>query len=96
LTIRSNELAVQPNGPTQMTDQQQRLFDDLADPSAPTTRYEWTATVVFADAPVGQFDYWIPSELVEKVKPGMRLRVPLGRANRLRVAYCVAVNKADL
>ncbi len=78
-----------------MSEKQQRLFDDLPDSSEPTTRYEWTATVVFADAPVGQFDYWIGPELADRVQPGMRLWVPLGRANRRRIAYCVAVQRGQ-
>ncbi len=49
------------------------------------------ATVVFPEAPRGEFDYSIPDELAERLKVGARVRVPLGRGNRTLVAYCIAI-----
>ena len=47
------------------------------------------ATVVFVGGLSGEFDYAVPDKLADKVEPGRRLRVPLGRGNRLVTGYCV-------
>jgi len=44
---------------------------------------------VFVGGLSGEFDYLVPDKLAEKVEPGRRLRVPLGRGNRLVTGYCV-------
>ncbi len=49
------------------------------------------ATVVFADAPHGPLDYRIPLDLIDKIKPGMRLRVPLGHRKQLLTGWCIDV-----
>jgi len=49
------------------------------------------ATVVFPEQPHGEFDYEIPDELRDQLQPGCRVRVPLGRANRIVVGFCVNV-----
>ena len=49
------------------------------------------ASVVFATGPGQTFDYMVPDALREQVEPGRRVRVPLGRGNRLVLGYCVAV-----
>jgi len=49
------------------------------------------AQVVFSEAPYGPFDYQVPEALRGQVEPGRRLRVPLGRGDRLVVGYCVAI-----
>jgi primosomal protein N' (replication factor Y) len=75
-----------------MTDRQHELFD--------TSPPEWemddeadqpAATVVFAEKPYGPFDYRIPDRLRADVEPGRRLRLPMGRGNRIVVGYCVAI-----
>ena len=38
--------------------------------------------------------YWAPSRPGRTVCPGQRLRVPLGRGNRLTIGYCVSVDAA--
>lgn len=48
-----------------------------------------TATIVFADAPFGPYDYLIPDSLLSKVAKGMRVRVPLGP--RKMLGYCVNI-----
>ena len=49
------------------------------------------AGVVF-NRPVDQvFTYRVPARLVEDLKIGQRVRVPLGKGNRLEVGYCVAL-----
>ena len=53
------------------------------------------ATVVFSEAPGGPFDYLVPPELQESLSPGQRVRVPLGRGNRLVTGYCVQVGEPD-
>lgn len=52
---------------------------------------QMVATVVFPEAPRGEFDYSIPDELAERLSSGARVRVPLGRGNRTLVGYCIAI-----
>jgi len=49
------------------------------------------ATVVFATGPQQSFDYVVPQRLRGQIEPGRRVRVPLGRGDRLVTGYCVAV-----
>jgi primosomal protein N' (replication factor Y) len=50
------------------------------------------AGVVF-NRPVDQvFTYRVPSRLAATVRPGQRVRVPLGRGNKPAVGYCVRVD----
>lgn len=56
------------------------------------------ASVVF-NRPLDQpYSYRVPERLVGSVRPGQRLRVPLGRGNSATIGYCVAVTdqKADV
>ena len=71
---------------------QPSLFNvDPAEWEVDAARDEAIATVVFAEAPRGEFDYIVPNELRERIKPGARVRVPLGKGNRIVDAYCVRV-----
>ncbi|HYO23974.1 MAG TPA: primosomal protein N' [Lacipirellulaceae bacterium] len=81
-----------------MPPRQQSLFD--AQPAAwemDAAELRPVASVVFATNPPGPFDYEIPETLSDPAhperlaEPGRRLRVPLGRGNRLAVGYCVDV-----
>ncbi len=54
------------------------------------------ATVVLPDGVDKPLDYIVPEDLAASVEPGRRVRVPLGKANRLRLAYCVAVRSGEL
>ena len=49
------------------------------------------ARVALPDPPHGPFDYLVPSDLTERVRVGMRVRVPLGRGNRAVTGYCIAL-----
>jgi primosomal protein N' (replication factor Y) (superfamily II helicase) len=49
------------------------------------------AQVVFAEGLSGEYDYVIPDNLLESVRPGSRIRVPLGKSNREVIAYCIAL-----
>lgn len=75
---------------------QLELFDKEPDPwqldAAAATS---VAKVVFPSAPVGEFDYLIPDALRGQLKPGARVRVPLGRSPKPRLAYCVGIGAAD-
>ncbi len=78
-----------------MSDQQRDLFETEPAPWEVDDQSEiLLATVVFAAAPRGEFDYRVPDSLRDRVKPGCRLHVPLGRSNRKIVAYCVDVRAA--
>jgi primosomal protein N' (replication factor Y) len=81
---------------------QQSLFD--TEPAAwevDDAAVQLVATVVIPGGPSGEFDYLAPDNMVEapraeqRLEPGRRVRVPLGRGNRSVVGYCVALeNKA--
>ena len=47
------------------------------------------ARVLFPHGPAEPLDYRVPPLLAEKLQVGMRVRVPLGRGDRLREAYCI-------
>lgn len=73
-----------------MSDQQRRLFDSEPAPWEVDDQTEQlVATVVFPVEPHGEFDYLVPDRLAGAVEPGRRVRVPLGRSNRLLIGYCV-------
>ena len=62
--------------------------DDSASPSGPF------AGVVF-NRPIEQvLTYRVPGRLKRIIQPGQRVRVPLGRGDRLAVGYCVRVDAA--
>src|SRR4051812_1272210 len=49
------------------------------------------AGVVF-NRPIDQvFSYRVPARLADAVRPGQRVRVPLGRRNEPAIGYCVRV-----
>jgi primosomal protein N' (replication factor Y) len=54
------------------------------------------ATVVLAEGVDKPLDYLVPERLAAEVEPGRRVRVPLGRGNRERLAYCVALRTGEL
>lgn len=72
--------------------QQQNLF--IAEPEpweVDAAEEHLAASVVFAEAPHGPFDYLVPDGLRGAVEPGRRVRVPLGKGNRSVVGYCVKI-----
>lgn len=71
---------------------QRTLFDTEPDPwEADDEVSRLVATIVFPTGPAQEFDYLVPESLRDRVEPGRRLRVPLGRGDRLVVGYCVRV-----
>jgi primosomal protein N' (replication factor Y) len=54
------------------------------------------ATVVLPDGIDKALDYLVPERLAGEVEPGRRVIVPLGRANRECLAYCVALRSGEL
>ena len=72
--------------------EQGELFETNPNPwDLDAAAHQLVATVVFPEAPRGEFDYRIPDELAPMLKAGARVRVPLGKGNRTIVAYCIAV-----
>jgi primosomal protein N' (replication factor Y) len=78
--------------------QQQTLFDDELPPwELDDAAEQLVATVVLPEGPAGEFDYQVPPSMVsgkageKNLEPGRRVRVPIGRGNRLVVGYCVAL-----
>lgn len=49
------------------------------------------ARIVFPNGYDAILDYVIPKEFVPKLKPGMRVMVPLGRGDRPALGYCIGV-----
>lgn len=39
------------------------------------------------------FDYYVPEEFRDKLKPGMRVRVPFGRGDRVIAGFCVGLSR---
>ncbi len=75
-----------------MTDPQRHLFETRPDPWViDGERSANLARVVFAEGIREPLDYRVPESLREATLEGKRVRVPLGRGNRLRTGYCVQV-----
>ena len=75
-----------------MSKQQHTLFEKQPSPWQIDSENDWLAAqVVFAQAPFGPYDYLVPPDQRGSVKPGMRVRVPLGRGNRSVEGYCVSL-----
>src|SRR4051812_5251288 len=51
------------------------------------------ASIVFAEAPFGPYDYAVSEQLRGRVMPGVRVKVPLGRQNRPVVGYCLGLGR---
>jgi len=81
--------------PPQHTNQRQ-LFDTEPAWIEDDARQGTIATVVLPDGVDKPLDYLVPAALTASVEPGRRVRVPLGRGNRERLAYCVAVRSGAL
>jgi len=47
------------------------------------------AKIVFSEAPHGPYDYRIPDAFRDSLRPGMRVRVPLGRRRQPLTGWCV-------
>ena len=75
---------------------QRQLFESQPQWVEDDARRGTIATVVLPDGVEKPLDYQVPESLVPMVEPGRRVRVPLGRANRERIAYCVAVRSGEL
>ncbi|MGI9517984.1 MAG: replication restart helicase PriA [Pirellulaceae bacterium] len=69
---------------------QQALFDTAPAPWSLDDQADWQAArIVFSQQPFGPYDYLVPHDLRGRLKPGHRVRVPLGRGNRSIEGYCV-------
>jgi primosomal protein N' (replication factor Y) len=75
---------------------QRQLFESRPQWVEDDARRGTIATVVLPDGVEKPLDYLVPAALAGSVEPGRRVRVPLGRGNRERIAYCVAVTSGEL
>jgi len=75
---------------------QRDLFEHRPEWEEDDVRQGMVATVVLPDGIDKPLDYLVPEHLVGTVEPGRRVTVPLGRANRERIAYCVAIRSGEL
>ncbi len=69
------------------TDPEPWILDDLDDFR--------TASIVFAEAPFGPYEYIIPPEMASSVLKGVRVQVPLGRGSRKVNGYCVEIDNGQ-
>lgn len=75
-----------------MAAEQKELFETAPAPwEADDAVDQFVATVVFPTGPSQPFDYIVPERLREKLRTGMRVRVPLGRGDRQAMGYCVCL-----
>jgi hypothetical protein len=65
---------------------QRELFDSQPAWEEDDARQGIVATVVLPDGVDKPLDYLVPEALAAAVEPGKRVRVPLGRGNRERLA----------
>ena len=75
---------------------QRSLFESGPQWAEDDARQGIIATVVLPDGIEKPLDYLVPEPLAASVEPGRRVLVPLGRGNRERLAYCVAVRSGEL
>ncbi len=69
---------------------QQNLFDTEPEPWEDDDQSEQlVAAVVLREGPAKALDYLVPDAIRDRLEPGCRVRVPLGRGNRLVIGYCV-------
>src|SRR5271166_1684888 len=75
------------------SDKVQTAWFGLGDDSQQATPGSFVGVVV--NRPIEQvLTYRAPTRPGRTVCPGQRLRVPLGRGNRLTIGYCVSVDSA--
>ena len=75
---------------------QPTFFDDSRSDSVPQWERDdservFIAQVVLPEGPDNVFDYRIPERLIDRIQPGMRLKVPFGKSNRPLTVYCIRV-----
>ena len=71
-------------------DEQPKLFETEPPPWELVDAEEiMSASIVFAEAPHGPFDYKVPGPLREHVQAGMRVHVPLGKRKQPLTGWCV-------
>lgn len=75
---------------------QPSLFDNSA------TKWEnaalndrWIAEVAINRPLLQNYDYLVPDGFREQIQPGMRVRVPFGRGDKLITGYCVALRQGS-
>ncbi len=71
---------------------QGELFDNDLPPWEMDSHHEVNAAfIALTEPPFGPFHYRVPKDLDGLLTAGMRVRVPLGKSNRLVDGYCIAV-----
>jgi len=75
---------------------QRELFETRPRWEEDDARRGLVATVVLPSGVDKPLDYLVPEPLAAAVEPGRRVRVPLGRGDRLRLAYCIGVRQTEL
>ena len=74
------------------TAEQPELFETSPPPWEVVEEEEiLTASIVFAEAPHGPFDYRVPTALRDSIEPGKRVLVPLGNRKKPIQGWCVDI-----
>ena len=76
-----------------LVNRQQNLFEDAADLkwNEADLRDRLVAEVVFNRPMETGYHYLVPDPLREMLQPGQRVKVPLGRGNKLTIGFCVGL-----
>lgn len=77
-------------------DRQNQWLFEIDGYSSPRPRDVGVARVAFPRSPRGTFDYLVPDHLSGQIRIGTPVRVPLGKAGRVHVAFCIELNPAGL
>lgn len=80
---------------TDFHNRQHRLFDPAPalEPWEAAAEADRLVADVVLNRPVETvFHYLVPDELRDRIRPGLRVKVPFGRGDRPTVGYCVGVN----
>ncbi|MEI6256150.1 MAG: primosomal protein N' [Planctomycetota bacterium] len=75
---------------------QRHLFESGPQWAEDDARQGMIATVVLPEGIDKPLDYVVPESLAGAVEPGRRVLVPLGKNNRVQLAYCVAIRSGEL
>ncbi len=77
------------NGQQPVHPKQEELFETAPPPWELAVQDDVaTAAIVFSEAPHGPYDYRIPDEMRDDLKPGMRVKVPLGHRKKAMIGWC--------
>ncbi|CAN0260642.1 unnamed protein product, partial [Hapterophycus canaliculatus] len=91
-----NAFSENPSGEDHSSGEQTELFETNPPPWELTVEDDvMLASIVFSKSPHGPYDYRIPDNLREDLKPGMRVGVPLGHRKKSTPGWCVGIKEGS-